>query len=392
VGENVTIANAGDDGIDIRVTRGTKFLNILGNNTLGNNSATTITNSGVVSGGGNSDAIRGDGITIVQQGGVVTANIFGVQSFNNAGRGLTADIRSTIGTQTYNIGSFVQGNAAQNASRQNVFSNNRLQGTVVQTVAQNIEPAFDDPLSDAAGSNPLSLIFPDNIRYLDTGSTDLVEANVNYENNVTQFNGSVFTPVDGAVFAASTSTGMNLAINANTFGGNQLSDVYITVLRASVPDASDTIPSINDFIPGPPIRDRVLFDSVAHMNIAFGVYDNAGLNTPETPRGSTGNEFRVSTFGTATPYLGSDLIGVFRTEDTTNGAGLAFRSAGRAAVGFFNVYNAGILNGPLPGNQFTQTGVLQDIQATFSNANVGTFVGNTINLQPVNTVFPFNID
>jgi len=388
----VTVANTGDDGIDIRVTGGTKFLNIYGNNTLGLNSATTITNSGTVTNSGNTDGTRGDGITIVQQGGVVIANIFGVQSTNNAGRGLTADIRSTTGTQRYNIGSFVQGNAALNASRQNVFSNNQLQGTVVQTVAQGIEAAFADVLDDAAGSNPASLIFPNNIRYLNTGSIDAVAANINYENNVVQFNGSVATPVDGAVFAASTNSVMNAAINANTFGGNQLADVNITVLRASVPDASDTVLSTNNFIAGPPIRDRVFFDPVAHMNIAFGVYDNAGSNTPETPRGSTGNEFVVSTFGSATSYLGSDLIGVFRTDDTTNTAGLRFRSAGRAAVGFFNVYNAGILNGPLPGNEFRQTGMLQDIQATFSNANVGTFVGNTITLQPVNTVFPFNID
>lgn len=394
VGENVTIANAGDDGIDIRVTRGTKFLNILGNSTPGANSATVITNSGVVTNNGNTDATRGDGITIIQQGGVVVANIFGVQSVNNAGRGLTADIRSTTGTQTYNIGSFVQGNAALNASRQNVFSNNRLQGTVVQTVFQGIEGAFALLLDDAPGSDPTDIIYPDNYLYLNTGSIDFVEANVNYENNVTQFNGSVFTPVDGAVFAASTNSAMNLAINANTFGGNQLSDVYITVLRASVPDTADTILSTNDAISGPPIRDQVFYDPVAHMNVAFGVFDNAGSNTPETQRGSTGNQIRVNTFGVASTYLGSDLIGVFRTEDNTNTGppALAFRSAGRAAVGFFNVYNAGLLNGPLPGNQFEQTGVLQNIQATFGNANRATAQGNTITFFPPNTVFPFPID
>lgn len=383
VGENVTVANVGDDGVDLQAFAGNKTFNIFGNASVGVNSTTSFRNAGLVVGGGVTADTRGDGISLYQDNSAsVVSNIFGVESTNNAGRGLTLDVRNELGSSTYFVGDYVEGNAGLTAARKNVFSNNSLQGTVVQTVTNFAEDSFLDLADDAPGSfifNP----------YQDTASTDFVHAFVTYENNTVQFNGTVSTPVDGAVFSAMTNTRLTAAINANTFGGNQLSDVNI--LTQAGPEGPR---SVNDFGQNP-VRDRVRLDAVAHMDIAFGVVDNTGGNIPNAQRGNTGNQLTVSTFGNST-FLGSKFTGRFATIDTSNTAGFPFRHANRPAYGVYRVYGSGLLNGPLPGNEFVQTGVLQDIQGTFSNAGTTLFVPslppvNTIQFQAVGQPFPMNI-
>ncbi|MFQ5734026.1 MAG: beta strand repeat-containing protein, partial [Planctomycetaceae bacterium] len=380
--QNVTITNSGDDGIQAILNGGTNVVNIIGNATTG---GTIITGSGLTSGRTSLDAdtdtivddlTRGDGISILQTNGLLTLNVFGVNSVNSAGRGLDIDSRTpTAGTQQFNIGRFTVGNAAQNAIDRSSFNNNGLQGVVVQTTAVNPGGVI---LADTVATPSVT----GNFYQDDDFTTVLLTADVVFTNSNIQSNGAAGTTADGSVFSVGTNTTMNLFVNtinpgsAAGTGGNAGDDIALL-----------THVSLEMNNPGSVGR-----DAMGRINLVYGIVDTNADGVPDsrtdtagTDRGIRAEMFRVNTTGSATPIEGSVIDGLYQAAQAPRPA----NRAGFARINVFSNATAGATAGiptslldpsaatvPVPGtttgNVFFNGGssTLADVDAIFDAAAV----------------------
>ena len=332
--QNVTITNSGDDGIQAIFSAGNNIVNILGDASTG---GTVISGSGVTTGRTAVDTTpadtiidddsRGDGIALLHTGGRLALNVFGVNSVNNAARGLDIDARSgTVGTDVFTIGRFTVGNAAANARDLNSFNNNGLQGLVVQTTGVNTAGgllSLGSVATVVAGNN-----YQD-----DDFSVILLTTNILFVNSNVQSNGAAGTTADGAVFSVGTNTQMNLAINtinpgtAAGSGGNAGDDIaLLTHVSLEMNNAA-------------PATGR---DAMGLINLVYGIVDTDANNIPDSrttsggteDRGIRGETFRINTTGQAAANVieGSIIDGLYQ-----NAAGV--RNAGRAGFARINVFS-----------------------------------------------------
>lgn len=440
----VRIASSGDDGFQATLANSfNNLITIQGDATQPLAMQTTITGSGRLTGNASTDAnndtivdddSRGDGISIVELGGVTTTTVLGTRSVNNVGRGLDVDSRSEFGTNTYQIGDTI-GNGTPTAVNNNTFSNNGLQGAVFFTTAQNNNNSFladrtrvvpdGDNTQEPPGALSQNAANPG--RYQDVATPLLlVDTDIVFEGNFVQSNGTSGGPsADGAVFSVGTNTQMDLLLTTTNpltplgTGGNEGDDiVFMTHVSLEMNNfgleannaATNTI-------------DIVGLDAIGQLNVIFGIVDTNGNRSPDSrvdnngvDRGNRGETFRVQTMGANGPIAGSVLDGFFNVGSTVNNDnGNPFRAANRPNFSIFNVFVEGgsgtpatnlassVLDGMPPngpGNIFFNMGVLQDVDGTFSGANnvidtdgVGATNSNTIIFNPI--AFPdpdFNVE
>jgi len=429
-GEYVTVQRAGDDGLEAVYTNGYNILNIVGNATPGLvdpgftgtspfDGMTAFFNNGHQTGSGNTDATRGDGISILQgmngetQIAELEVTILGTASEYNRGRGLNIDVTaearftdrdapdaavtgppyvplepitaSLNGTRfftpvsIFNIGTYTQGDDGLNVQNRNSFSNNGLQGISIRTLAlNNIDNQY---LNYQTVQGPNQSVSPFNQSF---NSPDLVTTNIRVENNVIQGNGTI-SNADGLILQVGTNTLMNATVNANAFGGNTLNDFNAISVVSLQPNVFSINDVLFDPVPDPDIlRDYVAGDPVSHLNLVWGAFSSVGGNTPDLSRNlandpgssfdprNTGERVAMSEFGDPIAVAGSNVTGFFNSAD-------AFKPTQRFSVLSSNVWSNTLIN---PGSNFVNSvGVTQNVQQTFSNA------GATI--QALGTPFPF---
>lgn len=367
--QNVTVANIGDDGIEVVQSNG--IASTSGTVAI---ESTAVHDTGTMTGSNDTDATRGDGISLVSNTGNFTASIFNSSVLRAAGRGLNAFNNSETGVAIYNVGGTEDGVIGAN-----MFNNNGLQGVVFTTVAQTTASLTSGPNEDITVNGNF---FQD----VDPALASItVVSTVNFVGNTVQGNGTANALANGMDLAVGTNTHMIAVVSGNTFGGNANLDFNTRVIRSVDPIASTS---------GGGATDTIVYDPLAFLSLGFGVIDSDNNGTLDARLANTGTQFGFTTTGVATAAPGDQLTGEFTNADP-------FKPNPRAAFMQAEIFSAGLIDGPAPGNTFVQSGVLQDVTGTFTGANVllnnhmnpVAITGdggaeNSVIIQPAATIFP----
>lgn len=382
-GRGVTISGAGEQGVDVTlahfdtgVVAGTPAaISIRSNDTINLDSLIT---------SGNTD----DGFQLTQtlQSGA-TLNVLRSQFRDNQGAGMSIDNQSgsTAGpvNSFYNIGSTAAGAG-------NLFQGNQLQGLFVQTLSPIVAVGNGATGTTIIGDvflaadpqipqlNPLSGFYASQNN---EANLTFTRARLNVFGNSIIGNGGFTNTADGLAVAVGTNTNMIAAISGNTLGGNAGADINFVSVRSQEMNASVTN--------APPVPDVIVADAVGFLDLALGTNFAAFPPNGSVPNGSlpnNGTQFLLNTRGGSTPLDGRTELGIYTTADTASG--VTIKPANRSAFMVARVFDSANLNN----NVFTVSG---PALTTVNNANVliggargGVPQFNTVQLQPVNTVFP----
>ena len=287
----------------------------------------------------------GDGVSIQNTASANAVNIdmTGVTSSDNAGRGVFVAATNDNGARsTFNIGEI--GGAI------NTFEGNGQDAVVFRTQATAV-----DQTQSAANTDVMVLDGQNDPAvgaYIDSGSNDLVRATMNLLNARVFGNGG-----NGVVLEVGSNTLMNSQIAGLQAGSNGGDDVVITPI-VSV-DPPDSIDDLN------PNMDTLVFDPVAHLDLALGAADTNNDMIPDATA--------------ATRNTGDAITVNFTGDDFTN---LDPFKNDRAVRLFGQIQILGQLNSPQ--NVFSTGGVITDIEALFNVP--GQFFIIPANTFPDNTV------
>ncbi|MEZ6052056.1 MAG: right-handed parallel beta-helix repeat-containing protein [Planctomycetaceae bacterium] len=272
ISDNTISNHNGGDAIRIinPDTNNTAFGLTLDNNTLTDNMGGAGINismgaeSGEFTGSITNSTITGngsDGIILQNSASANAMNVTvtGVDSSANGGRGILVEATNDDGARsTFNIGEI--------GGDMNTFSDNGAGGVVFRTRATAVDQTQTAANTDVRVDENLEN--PAVGAYFDVNSRDVVGATMNLLNATISGNGG-----DGVTLEVGSNTLMNSQLAGLNIGGSTGVDLNISpIVSANPPDSID---SAN------PNMDVLVFDAVAHLDLALGAADTNNDGTPD---------------------------------------------------------------------------------------------------------------